>query len=59
MIIYILHFPRLPFLQVREEENDTRVLSTLLQTCQDEQEICDVIARVQGPWALVYWQVRQ
>lgn len=40
------------------EENDTALLLSLLRNCATAADVVDLLERVQGPYALVYWQVR-
>lgn len=42
---------------VPEGANDTRVLLDALATLEAPQ-IVALFARIEGPWAFVYWQVR-
>jgi len=48
-------------LQVKENENDSSVLLNNLSNPPSEvtssQHIILTMAKVQGPWAFVYWQV--
>ena len=37
--------------------NDSLVLFKHLQQCSSDQEICLMISRIQGPFALTYWSV--
>lgn len=43
-------------LVVPEDVNDTRVLLDALATLEGAQ-IISLFARIEGPWAFVYWQV--
>ena len=49
------------FLQVKENENDSLILLNNLSNPPSEvtlsQHIISTMAKVQGPWAFVYWQV--
>ncbi|ESP05301.1 hypothetical protein LOTGIDRAFT_181114 [Lottia gigantea] len=43
-------------LQVKEDENDTEIISDKLYHCKTQQDILDVFDTIQGPWAFIYWQ---
>jgi hypothetical protein len=43
---------------VREEENDTAVMMSLLSRCATAAEVVTLLDAVEGPHAFVYWQVR-
>lgn len=41
-----------------ENENDGQILMKLLSTCKSETSILEVFGQVQGPYAFIYWQVK-
>jgi hypothetical protein len=43
---------------MREEENDTAVMMSLLSRCATAAEVVTLLDAVEGPHAFVYWQVR-
>lgn len=45
--------------QVAEDCNDTKVLLRKLSQCTSSTEILEVLVKIQGPFSLIYWQVRE
>lgn len=43
-------------LKVEPEENDTRVILHHLSACKSSSDVLDVLSRVKGPWAMIYYQ---
>lgn len=43
-------------LPVKQEENDTTVVSQRLSTCSRPSEILSVLSSIRGPWGFVYYQ---
>lgn len=43
-------------LPVKQEENDTTVVSQRLSTCSSPSEILSVLSSIRGPWGFVYYQ---
>ena len=48
--------------QVKENENDSLVLLNILSSHDSDvshsEHILSTMAKVQGPWSFVYWQVK-
>ncbi|XP_062861913.1 asparagine synthetase domain-containing protein 1 [Trichomycterus rosablanca] len=43
-------------LSVGEDENDTEVLLRCLSGCESPSAVLELLSRVQGPWAVIYYQ---
>ncbi|GFO10837.1 asparagine synthetase domain-containing protein 1 [Plakobranchus ocellatus] len=43
-------------IEVSEEENDTQVLSNMLDSCRSQESVLEVLEKIYGPWAFIFWQ---
>ncbi|GFS25505.1 asparagine synthetase domain-containing protein 1 [Elysia marginata] len=43
-------------IEVKEQENDTQVLFDMLDSCTGVVSILEVFQKLNGPWAVIYWQ---
>ena len=44
-------------LKVEPEESDTIVVSSKLREVKEQSQVLSVFKTIQGPWAVMYWQV--
>jgi asparagine synthetase B (glutamine-hydrolysing) len=44
-------------LQVPPEESDTNIVASKLMATKDTSQLISVFKTIQGPWAVLYWQV--
>jgi asparagine synthetase B (glutamine-hydrolysing) len=45
--------------EISTADNDGRILMRLLSSLSTDQEIASLLASIQGPWALVFWNNKQ
>lgn len=48
-------------IHIDPEENDTEILLKMLTSCNsciNENHISNIMSKIEGPWAFIYWEVK-